>query len=162
MNGQTGKWVGVTTLLLAFALLVNGCASATPADPALEPAAPPVSHGGTVETYVALVDALRALGATVEPAGSIEQPFFPVTGQLLQINGQEVQVFEFETAEAGQATAGTVSATGDSVGTSMLNWVAPPHFYRAGRIIALYVGSDTAVLDLLRQVLGDPFAGQAE
>jgi hypothetical protein len=41
----------------------------------------------------------------------------------------------------------------------MLTWVDTPHFYKAGRIIVLYLGSDQAVLDVLNQILGQQFAG---
>ncbi len=45
------------------------------------PTAPIVSHGGPVEDYVSLVDNLRAAGATVDPAGTVSQPFFAPQGQ---------------------------------------------------------------------------------
>lgn len=35
-----------------------------------------------------------------------------------------------------------------------------PHFYKAGRIIVLYVGSDETVLGLLEEILGSQFAGR--
>jgi hypothetical protein len=37
------------------------------------------------------VDNLRAAGATVDPAGVESQPFFMPEGQLLSVNGQDVQ-----------------------------------------------------------------------
>ena len=37
---------------------------------------PIISHGGQVDDYVILVDGLRAVGATVVPAGTVSQPFF--------------------------------------------------------------------------------------
>lgn len=49
---------------------------------------------------------------------------------------------------------------GDSVGTSMMMWVDTPHFYKAGRIIVLYIGSDQTILDLLVQTIGTQFAGR--
>jgi hypothetical protein len=36
----------------------------------------------------------------------------------------------------------------------------PPHFYRSGRLIVLYVRDDAAVLLALESVLGTQFAGQ--
>jgi len=35
-----------------------------------------------------------------------------------------------------------------------------PHFYKTGRIIVLYVGSDEQILTLLQSVMGAQFAGQ--
>jgi hypothetical protein len=41
----------------------------------------------------------------------------------------------------------------------MVSWMDTPHFYKTGKIIVLYVGSDTTVLELLEGVLGPQFAG---
>ncbi len=42
----------------------------------------------------------------------------------------------------------------------MIEWVGPPHFYRAGRIVALYVGDDAQVIQALTDTLGAQVAGQ--
>src|SRR5262245_1028725 len=42
----------------------------------------------------------------------------------------------------------------------MISWVASPHAYRAGRVLALYIGDDQTTLKLLRDVLGEPIAEQ--
>ena len=39
-------------------------------------------------------------------------------------------------------------------------WVAPPHFYKAGRIIILYIGENATVMDVLNSLLGVQFAGR--
>lgn len=76
------------------------------------------------------------------------------------MNGADVQVFEYENEEAMESEASQVAPDGGSIGTTMVTWVETPHFYKAGRIIVLYVGSDESVLDLLEQVLGQQFAGR--
>jgi hypothetical protein len=118
-----------------------------------------VSHGETVTDYISLVDALRAEGATVEPAGAVSQPFFSVEGQLIRVDGQDVQVFEYQDEETAQSQAELVSPDGTSVGTSMMTWVEPPHFYQKGSLIVLYVGSSEEVRSALEAVLGPQFAG---
>jgi len=118
-----------------------------------------VSHGGPVVDYVSLIDNLRA-NATVNPEDEIEQPFFPVTGFSIQVNGASVQVFEYNTAEDAEADASLVSPDGSSIGTSMPFWVDDPHFYYKEKIIVLYVGDDPAIEELLESVLGSQFAGR--
>lgn len=71
-----------------------------------------------------------------------------------------MQIFEYETAEAMEADAAQVALDGGSIGTSMVTWVATPHFYKAGRILVLYVGDDQAILDLLESAIGPQFAGR--
>jgi hypothetical protein len=136
--------------LLLLAILVVACGSQTPADS---------SHGGPVTDYVSLVDALRAQGATVEPSGDVSQPFFTVEGQVIRVDSQDVQVFEYADEAAADAEAELVAPDGSSVGTSMVSWVAPPHFYKVGRLVVLYVGDDATTIDLLEAVLGPQLAG---
>ena len=120
----------------------------------------PTSPDGPVTDYVSLTDNLRKAGATVEPAGDITQPFFSVQGKVITVNGSDVQVFEYENATAADTEATLVSSDGSSVGTSMISWVAPPHFYKAGNLIVLYVGESEPVRDALEGVLGPQFAGR--
>ena len=120
---------------------------------------PIVSHGGPVNDYISLVDNLRASGAATDPAGNVSQPFFAPQGQVLNVNGEDVQAFEFASAEEADTVAKTVSANGSSIGTSMVGWVAPPHFYKAGKLIVIYVGSDRDVIDALTEAMGSQFAG---
>src|SRR5687767_11892790 len=161
------------TLLAGFlvlALVTGGCASAaaTPTlmsdsltgEPTVTLLPGTASHGNPIGGHVELVDALRAAGATVEPSEPVTQAFFTPEGNIIKVNGADVQVFEYESAEAMENEASQVAPDGGSIGTTMVTWVDTPHFYKAGHIIALYVGSDQAVLDLLEQVLGPQFAGR--
>ena len=113
-----------------------------------------------VKDLGSLQKALTAAGAEVELGDSIEQPYFSVTGQILKVNGADVQVFEYESAEAMEADAALVAPDGGSVGTSMMMWMATPHFFKSGNVLVLYVGDDAAILDLLKGALGEQFAGR--
>jgi len=145
-------WMG---LLLVLAFLYSGCANisqaASPA-PTTEPLA--------VEEKASLISALKAAGATVEIGESVFQPFFTPEGSILKVNGADVQVFEYESPEEMGNEASQVSSDGGSIGTSMVTWIDAPHFYKVGRIMVLYVGSDAPVLDLLEGTLGSQFAGK--
>jgi len=118
------------------------------------------SSEGAVTDYASLIDSLRAAGATVAPAGEVTQPFFSVKGKLIKVNGGDVQVFEYQDSTAADNEASLVSPDGSSIGTSMVGWVAPPHFYQPGKLIVLYIGENEAVIKLLESVLGSQFAGR--
>jgi hypothetical protein len=90
----------------------------------------------------------------------IRQPFFQPAGQLIGVGNTDLQVFEYASVDDMEKEAARVAPDGGSVGTSMVNWVEPPHFYKAGRIIVLYIGSDPTVLQLLEKVVGPQFAGR--
>ena len=105
-----------------------------------------------------LVNRLEAAGATVEMTGTVSQPFFTPEGQVITVNGQDVQVFEYENEADAKAEADLVSPDGGSVGTSMMSWIATPHFYNNGKLIVLYVGDDIDTITFLEAVLGTQFA----
>lgn len=143
--------IGLSMILALVVLVITACAPRqAEAD---VPAAP-------VEDQASLINALRAAGANVEPGEAVEQVFFTVKGQILKVNGADVQVFEYESAAAMETDAAQVVPDGGSIGTSMVTWVATPHFYKSARVLVLYVGDDTAILDLLKGALGGQFAGR--
>ncbi len=90
-----------------------------------------------------VVEQLEATGATVENAGLIGEPLFPATATLLLVDGEELQVHVFETAAAAA-----------NAGVPLVQWAAPPHFFRTDRVIGLYVGSTDALLERLETVFG--------
>lgn len=118
------------------------------------------SHGGPVTDYASLIDNLRAAGVSVEPEGEVDQPFFSVKGMMIKVRGEDVQVFQYSNAAAADAQAALVSPSGSAVGTTRLHWLGPPHFYRKGKLLVLYVGDNDGVLRTLEVVLGRQFAGQ--
>ena len=118
------------------------------------------SHGGPACDYVSFVDQLRAVGATVTPIGSLEPSFFSVGGYAITADTETIQVYEFANNQAMAAEAATVSPDGYTIGQTQVSWVAPPHFYRTGRIIVVYAGSDATALQRLTKILGSQFAGK--
>lgn len=106
-----------------------------------------------------LVRQLRSGGFTVSAVDEIQQPFFTPRALVYRVEGNDLQVYEFpDSASAEQAAAG-VGHDGGSVGASMVQWMAPPHFFRKGRVIAIYLGADRGVLDRLSAMLGNQFTG---
>lgn len=142
-------------LLLGIGLLSSGCANRSLAAAPAATTAP-----GSVQDRAALVEALQDAGATVEEGEPISQPFFTAEGSILRVNGADVQVFEYESAEAMEEEASQVAPDGGSIGTSMVSWMDAPHFYTSGKMIVLYVGSDEEILSLLEKVLGAQYAGR--
>ena len=153
---DTGKLI-TKIMVLFFTLLAAGCSALGGPEPGQEVEGTPLGEGNA--DYDSLLEALRDAGASVEAKETLEQPFFEPIAQVITVNGQDVQVFEFENEQAARAAAETVSESGSSVGPTMMTWIDSPHFYRADRLIVLYVGSDDSVLTLLQDVLGEQFAG---
>ena len=109
----------------------------------------------------ALVGTLQQQGATVTRAGTLPQsayPFFSANAQLIQVNGADVQVFEYPSATRADNDASKVSPTGSPIGQSQISWMDTPHFYKRDRLVVLYVGHSADIIRLLEAVLGPPFA----
>jgi hypothetical protein len=106
------------------------------------------------------VASLRTAGASVKPGDEVEQPFFSVGGKMIEVYGEDVQVFQFADTAAADAQAAWISPSGSTVGTTKVQWIGPPHFYKAGKILVLYVGDDVKVLQALAAALGPQFAGR--
>ena len=107
-----------------------------------------------------LIDPLLATGADVKVTGEVvEQPFFSVAGTIILVNGERVQVLDYGDAEDPEEAA-QISSDGSSIGTTMVSWVASPHFFRTETAIVLYVGENPEVIEALTSVLGPQFAGR--
>ena len=170
---QTARWTNSNITVTGIKMIgglsevrLSNEAPATQQDPGAPattesnpPTTPIVSHGGPVKDLLSLVDNLRQAGAAIDPAGNVSQPFFAPEGQVLTVNGEDVQAFEFASADEADAVAETVSADGSSIGTSHVRWIAPPHFYKAGRLIVLYIGCDSDAINIFQETMGPHFAG---
>lgn len=139
------KFLFPLMILLVTALVLAACGG--------QPAS---AEGYGTEDFIA---ELREQGVEAEQGDAIEQAFFSVIGNYVNFNGESVQVFEYASAETMESDAVLVDANGSSIGTSMVTWIATPHFYKKGRILVLYVGDNTETLEVLENVLGPQFAG---
>jgi len=110
-----------------------------------------------VQDRASLIDALKKGGATVSIGDAIQQPFLSVAGQTITVNGGAVQTFEYSDASAMTADASKIGPDG-TIKTTSIMWVAQPHFYKAGRLLVIYPGTDAKVLDALKAALGEQFA----
>jgi len=117
----------------------------------------------TVDTACDSVDgltaALRDSGAEADSGEQIDQSFFTVPAQRLVVNAEDVQVFAYPSVDLARSDAAQVSPDGYSVGTSMVTWIATPHFFQCGKLIVLYVGDNSELLTMLKAQLGSQFAG---
>lgn len=144
------KHLSLLVLMLTLVLGISACNQSGSTNlPTIMPA---------VEDQASLLAAFQGTGAKTEVVDTIDQIFFSPQGNIFSINGADIQVFEYESSESMEAEASQVASDGGSIGTSMITWVDTPHFYKTGRIVVLYVGSDSATLDLLEMVLGPQFA----
>ena len=136
------------------------------------PPSPQKSAAGTIRSH------LQNAGLDVAWLAKSQRADFFGSGArraTLKVGGPDgslMQLYRFrEVEQAAQAAAG-VSQDGMSVplgsGVAQVSWVGPPHFFRQGPLIALFVEGDGArpngsrdrlVLKVLRGIMGPQFAG---
>jgi hypothetical protein len=144
-----GGLVSWSAMLLLLVVVAVACAKATP------------TTDGRPADLQTLLTNLRAGGDAVAPKGTkqVKESFFSAPGTPLTVNGALVTVFEYGDVKTAAAEAATISGGGSIVGNASIDWVDEPHFFTAGRVIALYVGRDGGVLKALERVLGPSIAG---
>ena len=154
------KHVRAAAVLLFALLLCAACGRQTPA-----PAAQSAQPTPTALSAAAFMERLRAAGATVSEDSYtlLKQPFLSVSGHLLSVNGERVEVYEYVSVAAAEGDAKNISADACLVktpqGSMMMDWPGPPHVYKSGRVIVLYAGLNSGVITLLVKTLGPQFAG---
>lgn len=125
-------------------------------------------------SYGELVARLRASGVTVIESGNTEQDqalspaLLSGTKRILSVNGERVETYEYATALFAGADAARISPDGSMFRTgfgplggaaTVVDWVAPPHFYTSGRLIVQYIGTHQDVTAALASALGPQIAG---
>ena len=117
----------------------------------------------------AIVAALRERGLPMRPRGKVASDFFGVPADAYDNPTGHVQTWELASEAAAERAAAKVSADGYNIAIAVpgrpgsvvhVDWIAPPHWFRKGRVILLYLGRDRATLAALTDVLGRQFAGQ--
>ena len=119
--------------------------------------------------YTQLIARLRHAGATVVPTNDVSQPFLDVPGHIVKVNNEQIQVYEYASVSDAYAEASHISPDGStftnnsanagSTSNTVVDWAMPPHFYKKGRVLVIYVGTNNQMLQLLTKVLGAQFAG---
>lgn len=142
--------IGTHLLIL---VLLGACS------PASQQTGTATARGGAVRDYSSLVEHLRSSGLRVKEAGEIAQPFFTPKARVVTVEGDDLQIFHYGDENTAATEAGSVAPGGGSAGTHMMSWIAPPHFFRKGSLTVVYLGSNEKVLQALRGLLGQQFAG---
>jgi hypothetical protein len=141
-------------ILSVFALLVSACMPTQ-----IEGEIPPT--GQEVSTTNELVGSLEESGMTANIVGDVNQPFIPVAGRLLQINGQDVQVYEFPGTQERQRVSDTIAREGFTI-QGVAPGVQDPHVWAQGRLIVIYVGQDQTTVNTLNSFLGETIRFERE
>lgn len=160
-SGSLSYWCGMMALLLLPALALK---QAGHYRHKMETTASalhlPIGRVKPSLKYPRLIAKLRRQGAKVKSSKEkVRQPFFSVTGRIMKVNDESVQVFEYSNLATIQAQAKQISLDGKTIGNSKPSWMSTPHFFKSQKLIVIYVGDDQTILKILQAELGNQFAG---
>ena len=110
--------------------------------------------GGYISTIDDFLGALRNFGATTSELGIESGEPFSVDAHVLVSEGHKIWVFEYPDEDARRAESETILMDGWSVNHTPVEWIASPHYWLQGRIIALYLGDDPEAITTFTFILG--------
>jgi hypothetical protein len=153
--------MGMRPLVLAVALVLAACSTGSHRS-----SAAPVST--TRSSVVTVTDfstgdlrrGLAALGHTVGVA-EVEQlrwsSLWGTSPTVLCVDGAQLQVYQYASDTARMAWSHPISRRGlitRGNRRTEVHWIAPPHFFARGKVLAIYVGDDNRLIAALATVLG--------
>ncbi|MCA1611072.1 MAG: hypothetical protein LC780_09475 [Acidobacteria bacterium] len=92
-------------------------------------------------------------------ANPLDSAVFAVPGSVYTVNGDDLQMFVYPTESAALTDSLRIAPSGGTVGTTAIGWIAPPHIFRRGPLIVVYLGSDARIREALSAELGNQIAG---
>lgn len=99
-------------------------------------------------------------GSAVTVGGDVPASIFEgAAGQTYLVDGEPIQVYQFDDAATAGEAIGTISPDGGMINDVSVRWNGTPHFYQQDDLIILYVGDDAATISLLNDSFGQPTAG---
>jgi hypothetical protein len=114
----------------------------------------------TKQTIEGLVTKLRSAGATVQT--SMEKPspnlYDSDKQEVILVNGETVQVFEYQEDEAGADVIAKRFVSESAVGSPDYVTSSRSHIYKAPKLVVRYLGDDLSITNLLESVLGKQVA----
>lgn len=90
---------------------------------------------------------------------SLSLPGFSVAGQVMDLDGELIAIYEYDSDEAAEADQAKVSDDGQTIDGNKMAWTGPVHFFRSGRVMVVYVGNNDSLLKKLSANGTGQFAG---
>ena len=97
---------------------------------------------------------------SLEPQNQfIRQVFFEPEGMVYTLDGEPVQVYQYETTAAANVAKQSIAPSGMQIAGQVVSWDGKPHLYQNESQIVVYVGENRRVLSALTEMYGPAFAG---
>ena len=110
---------------------------------------------GALPTVNARTAQLLGKTLTVEKTDqTILHPFFRVPGQLVRVNGQDLQVFVYPDVNSRKSDSARISADGTMIAGEVVEWPATPRFASTGNVLAVMLTNDSRLGGRVERAIG--------
>ncbi|MCM1989936.1 hypothetical protein [Oceanirhabdus seepicola] len=96
----------------------------------------------------------------------VKKDFLPTTRKRMVIGEEAIDIYLYSNnkkmeKDAKNIDSGGCEYTSTSIFSKSVNvsWVSEPHFYKKGKLIVLYVGTNEKIISDLKDIFGEQFAG---
>ena len=96
----------------------------------------------------------------------VKKNFIPTIRKRMIIGEESIDIYLYSNNKKMENDAENIdsggcqyTSTGIFSRTVNVSWVSEPHFYKKGKIIVLYVGTNEKIISDLKDILGEEFAG---
>jgi penicillin-binding protein 2 len=98
---------------------------------------------GAFDTVLARTAQLLGKTLTVEQTDrTVLHSFFRVPGQVVRVDGQDLEVFVYPDATARKSDSARISADGQLIAGEVVDWPATPQFAASGNVLAVLLSDD--------------------
>lgn len=110
---------------------------------------------GAHETVNVRTAQLLGKTLTVEQTDqTVLHPFFRVPGQLVQVNGQDLQVFVYTDATTRKSDSARISADGTMIAGEIVEWPAKPWFASNENVLTVLLSNDSRLAGRVERAIG--------
>lgn len=110
---------------------------------------------GAMDTVFVRTAQLLGKTLTVEQTDdTILHPFFRAPGQLVRVNGQDLQVFIYPDATSRKSDSARISADGTMIAGEVVTWPAKPTFAASENVLAVLISEDSRLAGRVQRAVG--------
>ncbi|MGH2613863.1 MAG: penicillin-binding transpeptidase domain-containing protein [Thermomicrobiales bacterium] len=113
-----------------------------------------VPEGAHQTVYLRTAQLLGKTLTVEQTDQTVLHPFFRVPGQVVRVNGQDLQVFVYPDATARKSDSARISADGRLIAGEAVAWPVPPRFASAGNVLTVLLSSDTRLAGRVERAIG--------
>lgn len=113
-----------------------------------------VPQGAERAVYVRTAQLLGKMLSVEQTDRTVLHPFFRTPGQVVLVNGQELQVFVYPDDTARKSDSARISADGQLIAGQTTDWPAPPRFSSGGNVLTVLLTSDARLAGRVDRAIG--------